>query len=312
MRQSGFNPQQENFEFELPKQFNTLGTSELSYLIEKQVHTLKMLQGFQSTLDLHTLLHLLFNELKIKHSLDGARYNCPIPGHNFSTGDTNTHKLEFILDTDTDQLGKLSLYKKNQFSTTTEEQIHSVLTLFLPALKNAIAYLDALIKSLTCPLTKLKNRLAFDEALQREIAFSKRHHTALSIIVLDIDNFKNINDTYGHVVGDQILVGLAQILMQSKRHTDMIFRYGGEEFILLLNYIPKVGVFRTAERLRKSIEHSLFPFRDENLKITISLGIAHYNFEDTDNMFFEKADQALYLAKENGRNRTLEHKEDSI
>jgi diguanylate cyclase (GGDEF)-like protein len=312
MRPSGIDPQQKNFEFELPKQFNTLGISELSYLIEKQIHTLKMLQGFQSTLDLHTLLHLLFKELKAQHGLDGARYNCPIPGHNFSTGDTNTHKLEFTLDTSTDQLGKISLYKKNQFSTTTQEQIHNVLTLFLPALKNAIAYLDALIKSLTCPLTKFKNRLAFDEALQREIAFSKRHHTALSIIVLDIDNFKNVNDTYGHAVGDQILVGLAQILMQSKRHTDMIFRYGGEEFILLLNYIPKVGVFKTAERLRKSIEHNSFPFRDESLKITISLGISHYNFEDTDNMFFEKADQALYLAKENGRNRTFEHKEDSI
>lgn len=283
--------------------------SSSNYLIEHLRNEIYLLRRFQSALDIHTLLHVLIEELKKPLGLASAEYNCPLIAHNFASGDVGLYQHKIPLSYENKCLGTLKLTRNHEFSGVALHTIETMIELFKPSLCNALKYAEALVKSLTCPLTKLKNRLAFDEALYREVEFAKRHHTELSIILLDIDNFKLINDTYGHVVGDKILIGVAQILLKSKRHTDMIFRFGGEEFIILLNYIPHAGVFKTAERLRKSIENHLFECQDHRLKITISLGISHYRCDETESHFFEKADRALYLAKKSGRNQSVEYKD---
>ncbi|MFO1257208.1 MAG: GGDEF domain-containing protein [Gammaproteobacteria bacterium] len=280
-----------------------------SYLMDHLRYEIYLLKRFQSVLDINALFHVLVEELKKPLGLISAKYDCPIFSHNFASGELQYHQHIIRLSFENKSLGTLTLSRNNEFSSTTLDTIETTLELFKPSLFNALKYTEALVRSLTCPLTKLKNRLAFDEALCREVEFGKRHHTELSIILLDIDNFKLINDSYGHVVGDKILIGVAQILLKSKRHTDMIFRFGGEEFSILLNHTPRAGVFKTAERLRKSIENHLFECDGHRLKITISLGISHYHSESSESHFFEKADRALYLAKKSGRNQTVEYKD---
>lgn len=279
------------------------------YPIDHLRYEMYLLQRFQSVLDIHALLHVLIEELKKPLGLISAKYDCPIITHNFASGEIEFHQHKIPLYFENKCLGTLTLSRKNEFSSITQDLINRTLELFKPSLFNALKYAEALVKSLTCPVTKLKNRLAFDETLSREVEFAKRHQTELSIILLDIDNFKLINDSYGHVVGDKILISVAQMLLKSKRHTDMIFRFGGEEFIILLNHIPRAGVFKTAERLRKSIENYLFECDAHRLKITISLGISHYLPDETEGHFFEKADRALYLAKKSGRNQSVEYKD---
>ncbi|SHK57049.1 GGDEF domain-containing protein [Thermocrinis minervae] len=147
------------------------------------------------------------------------------------------------------------------------------------------------------PLTGLYNRLYLEEALPREAARAKRYGMALSIILLDLDNFKLINDTYGHLYGDSVLKKVAEIIVGSLRKSDVAFRYGGEEFVILLPYTDIRSAKVVAERIKKLCE--------EMLHITLSAGIKQIsNFEDP-MKDVECADMALYTAKREGRNRVV-------
>lgn len=151
----------------------------------------------------------------------------------------------------------------------------------------------------TDPLTLLYNRRKFDELLAFEIEKDKRYQLGLSLIYCDIDNFKTINDRYGHHVGDEILISFAKLLKEELRESDIVARWGGEEFIILIPSQTAEIAIKIAEKMRKSIEESSF------LKIgtvTASFGVTHYMDYDTKKSIFKRADEALYKAKENGRN----------
>lgn len=151
----------------------------------------------------------------------------------------------------------------------------------------------------TDPLTLLYNRRKFDELLEFEIEKDKRYQLGLSLIYCDIDHFKTINDTYGHHVGDEILISFAKLLKEELRESDIVARWGGEEFIILIPSQTEDIAIKIAEKMRKSIEESSF------LKIgtvTASFGVTHYIDYDTKKSIFKRADEALYKAKQNGRN----------
>ncbi len=152
----------------------------------------------------------------------------------------------------------------------------------------------------TDSLTKLYNRHVLTTIFEKEKAKAKRNKIPLSFVMLDIDHFKKINDTLGHLTGDSVLIKLAKILTAHVRAADTIGRWGGEEFIIILPETDLEGAAILAEKLRKTIELSDF----ENAKsITASFGVAQCQEEDTMEILIEKADKALYVAKENGRNR---------
>lgn len=157
--------------------------------------------------------------------------------------------------------------------------------------------------SITDGLTNLYNRRHFEMTFEREFKRSRRYKSDLSLAVIDIDLFKTFNDTYGHSCGDYVLKELAYLLVQNFRQTDMIFRYGGEEFAILLTETPLENVVIPMERLRKAVEENHFRYKGQDLKVTISGGIS--SDKDIDNSWdmFDKADKALYNAKENGRNQ---------
>ena len=137
-------------------------------------------------------------------------------------------------------------------------------------------------------LTRLYNRRHFENNFEREFARSKRYGSPLSVAIIDIDFFKKINDTYGHLCGDYVLKEVAYNMVNNFRQTDFVFRYGGEEFAVILTETPDENAKVPLERLRKLIENTKFSFNGENIKVTVSIGVA---------------DKALYEAKGAGRNQ---------
>lgn len=158
--------------------------------------------------------------------------------------------------------------------------------------------------SLTDALTGLYNRRHFNAELEREFMRSKRYGGNLCIAIIDIDFFKKINDTYGHLCGDYVLKEVAYLILENFRKTDMVFRYGGEEFVVLMTETSLENSLIPLERLRKTIENNNFIFKGEKIKVTISIG-AETNHTESTEEFLNNADKALYQAKQSGRNQTV-------
>lgn len=158
-------------------------------------------------------------------------------------------------------------------------------------------------QALRDPLTGLPNRNAYNERLETELARWKRYHSPLSLIVWDIDHFKNINDSYGHKAGDKVLLLIAKQLSDHSRATDFISRFGGEEFTMLLPNTDRNAALVVANQLRQIIEKTGFNASGTSVAITISCGVTEFLTDDTDETVFERADKALYQAKEQGRNQ---------
>jgi diguanylate cyclase len=153
------------------------------------------------------------------------------------------------------------------------------------------------------PLTGLYNRLAFDERLAQEIARWKRYGQPLVLMIIDIDNFKSVNDSYGHKAGDKALLLIAKQLTDNLRESDFLARLGGEEFVVLMPETELGSAILAADKLRSAVEHCQFHYQGKQVAITISGGLAQLHLdEDSDNLF-QRADDALYRAKAAGRNR---------
>ncbi|WP_407293406.1 GGDEF domain-containing protein [Stutzerimonas zhaodongensis] len=158
-------------------------------------------------------------------------------------------------------------------------------------------------KALQDPLTALPNRAAWDDRLEVEVARQQRYGGQLLLAVLDVDHFKRINDSYGHLAGDRVLKIIASELRKRLRKTDFIARFGGEEFALLLPETPIVAGVQLLDSLRSGIENCPFHFKGERIQVTLSGGLASFAATDRADQVFERADQALYRAKDAGRNR---------
>ena len=155
-------------------------------------------------------------------------------------------------------------------------------------------------------LTRAYNKKYLIDTLATEFSYAKRHRTALSLIMLDLDHFKRVNDTYGHVAGDHVLIELANIIQRMLRTEDVFARYGGEEFCVILRGIQLHGAGILAERIRSTMEATHFVFEGQRLPVTVSIGVAAQNSDqETPTQLVEAADEALYEAKRSGRNRCL-------
>ena len=149
-------------------------------------------------------------------------------------------------------------------------------------------------------LTNIANRAKFNQVLESELKKFKRYQEDLSLVMFDIDYFKNINDSFGHQIGDYILSNLAQLVDSNIRDVDFFARWGGEEFIVLLPSTDISAAVSFAEHIRKYIEEAVFT---KNLKITCSFGVSQITKTDNEESFLKRADDALYIAKKMGRNR---------
>ena len=162
-------------------------------------------------------------------------------------------------------------------------------------------------ESITDSLTGLKNRRYFDQRLHEEIAHSRRYRLPLSLLLIDVDHFKVVNDTYGHQIGDEVLKNLSKVILEMVRDSDIVARYGGEEIAIITPNREKAEAILLAERLRNIVQKSTLASIDatqEVVQITISIGVSTLNLVVMDkDALVEEADKALYEAKKLGRNR---------
>lgn len=159
--------------------------------------------------------------------------------------------------------------------------------------------------STTDQLTKLHNRLHLDNVMGKELYAAKRYDHPLSFIIIDVDKFKSVNDTYGHQVGDMVLRDVAQIIKHNVRQSDIAGRWGGEEFVVICPDTDLNGARILAEKLRKAMESHTF---DTVGRKTASFGVSRFRKDDDEKDFFGRADEALYVAKETGRNKVCTEK----
>lgn len=218
--------------------------------------------------------------------------------------DDINEKLQFITST---------LEKKSTF----EQQNHNDLAKELNDMSEKIELLeqqskafeeklaDQQKKSMQDALTKLANRAAFDDYFARAIVDFQQQPFQLAIIVIDIDDFKKINDTYGHAAGDKTLQVIANSLVKNVSKGTFISRYGGEEFVLIYSKIEEEALIKELNTLNKYVARLPFKFKDNKVSITLSIGATHIKSDDNIHVAFERADQAMYKAKKQGKNQVI-------
>jgi diguanylate cyclase (GGDEF)-like protein len=151
-------------------------------------------------------------------------------------------------------------------------------------------------------LTQVFNRRYFLEQLDREVSRAKRYRRELSLIMFDLDHFKQVNDSYGHLAGDYVLKQLATVIKGKIRREDIMARYGGEEFAIILPEIDATNTVQFAEKIRKLVEKTTFRFEDAKITVTVSIGVATCRDTDDAALLIKRADENLYEAKSAGRN----------
>ena len=191
---------------------------------------------------------------------------------------------------------------------TVNEELQSRLNSAEDRLKSQADQLASyLCEARTDALTSLPNRRAFDEELARRLAEWERYGTETSVILIDVDKFKSVNDRFGHLAGDAVLQHVSEALREVVRDADFVARYGGEEFAVILPNTDSSDAHQSAERLRRSVEQLHFQYDEQRLRVTVSCGVATAQSDDSSESLLNRADIALYAAKTSGRNNSQAH-----
>jgi len=259
----------------------------------------------QSTLNLDDILQIFFEQMQSIVTARGLFYENGGEGLKVQLGSPSPHKINYRLNTDTDMLGEVTFSRRKRFSEAELSNIESLLGSLIFPLRNALKYRSAVQSALRDPLTGTGNRIALDNALAREKSLADRYDQPLSLLTIDIDHFKRINDNFGHSSGDEVLREVARGIVAVTRQTDMTFRFGGEEFVVLLNKTNPEGASVIAERIRHFIEKARVETNNELLQATVSIGVSTLRKDESTKMLFDRADQALYKAKAQGRNQII-------
>jgi diguanylate cyclase (GGDEF)-like protein len=174
------------------------------------------------------------------------------------------------------------------------------------SLENAFLFSQVQETALRDGLTGLWTHRALNDQLDAELLEASRFDQPLSIILMDVDHFKSINDTYGHQAGDQVLQGFAQVLLRNVRNIDFVARYGGEEFVVLLLQTPAAEAIATAEKIRRDLEAQRFDVGGKIISITGSFGVSTFSDDAASaQQLMRFADQRMYAAKKAGRNQVI-------
>ena len=256
----------------------------------------------QSTLDLRRLLVIFQQRLQLMLGASFLSYRNIEAEAEHEIGKPARHSCQYALRLGLQPLGDLTVARGRRFS---EDELHTVeklLCLLLYPIRNALLYRQALLSARRDPLTGALNRGAMDEMLKHEIEVCERSGANLSMLVLDIDHFKAINDGFGHNAGDAALKALVRLVSGAVRGADCLFRYGGEEFTLIMSNTPLNGALLLAERLRQAIENASLRFEGHSISFTASFGVAELQSGENAEQLFRRCDGALYQSKNSGRN----------
>ncbi|MDO7926520.1 GGDEF domain-containing protein [Pseudomonas sp. KFB-139] len=257
----------------------------------------------QSSLEAEKILGMFFRGVQRLVPLSALIYEHPRSDLHMQLGEDAEHKAHYTLRHKNECLGYLVFQRSNAFSEQELSELESLMTCLLYPMKNALLYRIAMQSALRDPLTNTGNRIAMDQNLLRETEVSHRNKQPLSLLMLDIDHFKNVNDNYGHKTGDEVLRIIAHTLKAQLRNIDRVFRYGGEEFVIVLANTDRDCAAMVGERLRQAVLELEFHECNTALNITISLGCSTLLPAESADSLLRRADNALYVAKREGRNR---------
>lgn len=261
--------------------------------------------ALQTTLEFNKLIQIFSSKIESMIPHSAYVYTNAEFGLEIRSGVFTRHSCSYALKVEEQQLGELKLMRNHRFSDTEIKLLETLLCCLIYPLKNATSYHQALKMAYMDPLTQTNNRACFNTYVKREISMAVRHTKSLSVIFLDIDHFKAINDQHGHECGDITLAAVANWIKDCVRSSDVIFRFGGEEFVILLSDTDLAGAELLAERIRKAIECHTLAYDMETIKISASLGVAALRDDDAVDTFIKRADNAMYKAKKNGRNQVM-------
>ena len=260
----------------------------------------------QTSIELAEILNLFYVEIQRAVSFEGFIFEHAINDFIHQQGETKGYQSHYRLQTDSDYLGDLTLYRAAKpFHDTELKKLDRLISALAFPLRNGLRYHEAVRASLTDGLTGAGNRISLEAVLERELDQSQRYGHALSLLILDLDHFKTINDSYGHLVGDLVLKNIAKAIQASSRSADLTFRYGGEEFVILLHKTDVAGAKISAERLRRTIEQLAICCGEKTISVTASIGSATLYHGEHKQSLLQRADSALYQAKKAGRNRVM-------
>ena len=270
--------------------------SHLGGLSHKESH--EIMQQLASSIDLHKLAGVYYAQLKRKVNVDGITIKF-LEGR-LTLGNSSQVRNTKCLDQMADHVNFASL--QYAFSkplslreTTLLQQLHKH---FKYPLKNALEHYNVKQLALKDHLTSLGNRANYQETLHRLVSQAKRSGNGFGLLVIDMDRFKYINDSYGHLEGDKVLMAMAEVLRLSVRETDYVFRFGGDEFCCLLPGSDMATNSIIAKRIKTLMAESAVLSKHN---ISCSIGSTQYRAKDTEQDLFNRADKALYSAKQSGR-----------
>jgi len=263
----------------------------------------------QTSLDISTIIRCFAEETVTELEFQQLQYVNENSEIELLIGDRPaSHSCNYKLMVADESLGKLSFFRKKRFTETELNRIEELLCLLVYPLRNALMYKAAIQQAMRDPLTGTLNRAALDAMLGKEIELAQRLEdpNPLSVLMVDVDHFKQINDHYGHNMGDNVLRALVERVNSTIRSSDILFRYGGEEFTIILNNTDPEGALLLAERVREAVEEMIYVYEDTSLSFTVSIGVASLRDGDTPSVLLERSDKALYIAKGCGRNKVVQ------
>ena len=264
---------------------------------------LALREQLSHSLDIKNLLATFFDYLPVAYS--GYRYQNQLLDCDDQTGSDAANRVEYRLMLANEHLGNLTVQRTTPFSFEELGLIEERLCALVYPIRNATMYQAALKSAYRDPLTGVENRAALENRLPREIQLSQRYGTPASLLVLDVDRFKSINDSHGHHTGDLVLQRLVAVIQSVLRNTDLICRYGGDEFVIVLSNTDADGALYVAERIRVKVESLRVQVGNVRLVLSTSIGLTELQRNDDAVSLFERADTALLRAKQRGRNNVI-------
>lgn len=259
----------------------------------------------QTTLDIERLLNVFFLQVNKLCGVSGLSFRGKQVDIELTIGSRALHSFQYQLSTGENDVGELICYAKNRVNGLNIEVLEIAASTLVYPLYNAQLFKHAQQQALCDPLTRLGNRQLLNNTLRNSVASAIRHQHSLSLLMVDIDHFKHINDAFGHDVGDKVIKQVAHAIRKLARDTDTACRFGGEEFVVLLDNTDASGAATAAERIRCEVANLRLP-EIGGRQLSVSIGAATLTLQDDEQSLIKRADMALYRAKSNGRNRICE------
>ena len=254
-------------------------------------------------MEIESILQFFVESVRETVPFGGIQYEFATMDLDIKIGKLERHSCAYRLRIASDGLGELKFTRNKRFSEDEMEQLENFIYHLVYPLRNAIQYQKALISAQMDSLTGVNNRASMDRCLDREVELSHRHDNRLSLLIVDIDHFKQVNDSLGHSAGDMVLKTMVTCIKETMRVSDMLFRYGGEEFAMVLSGTDMDGARQVGERIRAAVQAYPFVYNEKDLDLSVSIGAACLGRRDSAARLFNKADAALYQAKKAGRNQ---------